>query len=184
MSDPYGSWGGVLLRASTGRLEGLVSLWVGELEMEDSRAMEAAPLWVSPTHCYIPSHTKLRVSLSANHWWAFAEREIVDYHLLLATKENKLLVSVCTKQTEVCRFPIAAKTELAVFPLVLFSIYIHTHILYTHILIHVYYTYNVFTHLYIHIYIHIYMYVFISIHVHIYVYAAVSSGKRKPGRFP
>jgi hypothetical protein len=32
----------------------------------------------------------------------FAETAIIDYHLLLGTKENKLLfsVSVCSKQTE------------------------------------------------------------------------------------
>ncbi len=36
----------------------------------------------------------------------FAETAIVDYRYFLPTKENKLpfSVSVCSKQTEVCRF--------------------------------------------------------------------------------
>ncbi len=39
--------GGVLLRASTGRLEGRVSLQVGDLKMKVSLAMETAPLWAT-----------------------------------------------------------------------------------------------------------------------------------------
>jgi hypothetical protein len=36
----------------------------------------------------------------------FAETAIVNYHLLFANQGNKLLVSVsvCSKQTDVCRF--------------------------------------------------------------------------------
>jgi hypothetical protein len=47
-------WGGdCCLRASTLRLEGQVSLGDGELEMEVSLAMEAAPMWVSPTQLFV-----------------------------------------------------------------------------------------------------------------------------------
>jgi hypothetical protein len=49
----------------------------------------------------------------------FAETAIVDYHLSLMTKENKLLfsVSVSSKQTEVCsfRFPFAANKQKLLF---------------------------------------------------------------------
>jgi hypothetical protein len=38
-----------LLEAFTQKLEGQVSLGGGELEMEVSLSVEAAPLWVSPT---------------------------------------------------------------------------------------------------------------------------------------
>ncbi len=41
----------MLFEASTWRLEGQVSLGDEELEIEASLSVEAAPMWVSPTHC-------------------------------------------------------------------------------------------------------------------------------------